>query len=59
MNKLRQNEVMQELSIEEKENVTGGAIGVVGGILLSAAIAMVVDQWPDIKQGAIDAWNGK
>lgn len=59
MNKLRQNEVMQELSIEDKENVTGGAIGVVGGILLSAAIAMVVDQWPDIKQGAIDAWNGK
>jgi hypothetical protein len=59
MNKLRQNEVMQELSIEDKENVTGGAIGVVGGILLSAAIAMVVDQWPDIKQGAIDAWNSK
>lgn len=56
--KLEQNEVMQELSVEEKENVAGG-LGVVGGILLSAALAMVIDQWPDIKQGAIDAWNGK
>lgn len=58
MHKFRQNEIMQELSIEEKENVAGG-LGVIGGIVLSAAIAMVVDQWPDIKQGAIDAWNGK
>lgn len=42
MNKFRQNEIMQELSIEEKENVAGG-LGVIGGIVLSAAIAMVVD----------------
>lgn len=58
MKNFAKNEMIQELSMEEKENVAGG-IGPIAAIMLSTALAFVVDQWPAIKQGASDAWNGK
>ncbi|MEL5895689.1 lactobin A/cerein 7B family class IIb bacteriocin [Bacteroides sp. GD17] len=57
MKNFKENAVMQEMNLEEQKEVNGG-IGIVGSILLTAAISMVVDQWPDIKQGVSDAWNG-
>ncbi|WP_373720827.1 hypothetical protein [Bacteroides heparinolyticus] len=57
MNKLNQNSMIQELDIKEQESVNGG--GLLAAVLVGAAVTMIVEYWPDIKQAASDAWNGK
>lgn len=57
MKNFNENAMIQELNLQEEKEVNGG-IGVIAGIFIAAGIAMVVDQWPDIKKGVSDAWNG-
>lgn len=57
MKNFNENAMIQELNLQEEKEVNGG-IGVIGGIVLGAGIAMVIDYWPDIKKGVSDGWNG-
>lgn len=55
MKNLKENAAMQEMSSEAQKDINGGSIT---GILIAAGLALVIDQWSDIKQGVSDAWNG-
>ncbi|MGL5272322.1 MAG: hypothetical protein ACRC8J_02410 [Phocaeicola sp.] len=57
MKTFNENVMIQDLNLQEQKEVNGG-IGVLTGILIGAGVALVIDQWPDIKRGVSDAWNG-
>lgn len=55
MKNFNESAMIQELNLQENQEINGG--GIMAGILISAGIALVIDQWPDIKKGVSDAWN--
>ena len=54
MKNLDENKLYSEMNLEE---VNGG--DPFGIMLAGIVVGMVIDYWPDIKQAAVDAWNGK
>lgn len=57
MKNLDVNKLYSEMNLEEQKEVNGG--DPFGIILAGLVVGMVIDYWPDIKQAAVDAWNGK
>ena len=57
MKNLDENKLYSEMNLEEQKEVNGG--GPFGIMLAGIVVGMVIDYWPDIKQAAVDAWNGK
>ncbi len=57
MKNLDENKLYSEMNLEEQKEVNGG--DPFGIILAGLVVGMVIDYWPDIKQAAVDAWNGK
>ena len=57
MKNLDENKLYSEMNLEEQKEVNGGAP--FGSMLAGMVVGMVIDYWPDIKQAAVDAWNGK
>ena len=57
MKNLDENKLYSEMNLEEQKEVNGG--DPFGIMLAGIVVGMVIDYWPDIKQAAVDAWNGK
>ncbi|SHM77545.1 hypothetical protein [Flavobacterium xanthum] len=50
-----------ELNAQEVQEVDGGVVGV-DDVLLAVGIAsavLIIENWSDIKKGALDAWYGR
>lgn len=56
MKDFNEHAMIQELNLQEEKEINGG--GFLVGVLVGAAVSIIVDQWPDIKKGVSDAWNG-
>lgn len=58
-----QNFYVKELSLSEKKEINGGLISFPNipkwfkRSLIGIAIGLIIDNWADIKSGAVDGWE--